>query len=269
MASPLEDFLLYFGGQADFSFHDLFSSGQAMQDWEFEETAKHRVCPVDSTDWKDLLLPEERKRREMHLHQNARDVELAKALPDDPSCFDLESSLARPRRSFGDRKLFCFISHGKLWNEQLQRPMLLEEWLGAHTVATPSNPPNHGVFLLDELPVPLDVMACLREKIVDASTVKSCVGNGWHISTMTAWIMFVLASVEFRQGDRVPQPLTPPPCKKQKVSTSPCSIENVDSPTTTEPDDDSQTSSDQFGSPWRHGTTCTCGTANTVIELDD
>ena len=268
VVSPLEDYLFYFGGEANFSFQDLFTSSQAMQDWEFQEKLKQRVCAVGTADWKELLLPEERKRREEHLQLDVQDVALAKALPGDPSCYDLESSLARPRRAIGEQKLFTLISHGTLWNEQLQRPMMLEECLGVHTVATPSNPPGHRAFLLDELPVPLDVMACVREQIVDPATVKSCIGNGWHIATMTSWIMFVLASVEFRKGDSVPQPLTPPPVKRQKLSSSPCSIGNVDSPTTTEPDNESQTSSNELGSPWQHGTTCICGTANAVIELD-
>ena len=279
IAEPLDDYEDIFEAEAMFTFHELFNGSVLQHDIELASTLKRRVAPVDSRDWLDTLLPLERERRENYLLQNDRDVELAKAVDGDPSVFDLENNpLTRPRRVFGSEHstpMFCLVSHGTLWNERLMRPMLLEEWLGCHMVPTFMCHASRGA---PSLQLPCDFLALVEDGGIKASTLKSAVGNGWHIGVLASWVMFVLSSVEFKYDEEeewpygdmskslelsvpAPAPQTPfstPPRKKMK----------------TESDASSELGSAAFdssssGSPWLSDTTTSVIQSRTPIVVED
>jgi hypothetical protein len=215
---------------------------------------------------------------------------LAKAMEGYPCVFDLEVTLGcRSRRSVGSNwgsSLFTLVSHGKIWHEQLQRPMTLEEWLGAHLIPTWNNPPGHhwnGPHHADSLPVPCDYMKLVNTGQVLPSTLKSAVGNGWHIGILTSWIMFVMASVEFGQNYvrlvQNPCPQTPPAKRRKQWASPPQdNAENDlgDAPSTEAPQQTSSGSphtqldspSRSTASPWLQGTT-TALFFKELIEIDD
>lgn len=286
---PLEDFLKYFGGECRYNFNTLFSSQDAAVDEEFERACVGRVMPVGSDDWLDTLLPSERARREEYLCQIERDIALAKGMEGDPSVFDLEVTPGtRSRRSVGSHmgaNLFTMTSHGNIWHEHFQRSMTLEEWLGAHVVPTPTNPPRDlslGPQAPDALPVPCDYMHLVRTGMLHPNTLKSAVGNGWHIGCLTSWIMFILASVEFGHTTLPPSmksAVLTPPRKKRRQYASPQEMkaEEMDeasdgtgstlAPQQTcraSPSTDSDSSS-----PWLQGTSSACFFSKQPIEIED
>ena len=198
IAEPLEDFPLIYGATADFTFHDLFQGSERAERVELEQSLAARVAPVDSELWHDTLLPLEKGRRLGYLEWNMRDIDEARALPGDPSVFDLENNPdSRPRRVHGSEPgtpMFCLVSHGTLWNEKLGRPMLLEEWLETHMVPYSDCTPQWWGRSLD---VPCDFLGLVESQDIRPGTLKSAIGNGWHIGLLSAWIMHVLSSTEF------------------------------------------------------------------------
>ena len=61
LAEPLEDFAYVFGGEATFTFHELFNTTHLEHNLEQERTLATRLAPVDSTCWLHTLLPFDRE----------------------------------------------------------------------------------------------------------------------------------------------------------------------------------------------------------------
>ena len=209
----METFYDHVGAEAKFGFTDFWCASPEWSAMERKEVHKHRVTPVcdlDELRYVDLLLPSVEDRLDDYRAKLEEDLRLAKVAGDDVACFELEQNpKKRPRiwyehRATGSKTgtghLSTMLSHGTVWNEELERWLLAVESACCHGYAVE---PDH----IAQFVTPLRWDELLQSSIVTCSQLKSMIGNGWHLMSVLKWIMFLLASIEPRDHGTIDSPL--------------------------------------------------------------
>ena len=88
-------------------------------------------------------------------------------------------------------QLMTFISHGTIFHNAHQRPLLAMEHLLAHGIMPSQS-------LMDEYghKCPVDFWSMLRHGVLSPSHIKSMSGNMWHIPVFGTYIMYLLSALE-------------------------------------------------------------------------
>ena len=126
--------------------------------------------------------------------------------------------------------------------------------------------------------LPCDFLGLIDDGEVTASTLKSAVGNGWHIGVLASWVMFVLSSVEFKYDEEEEWPYgdmseslelkVPAPAPQTPVSTPPRKKMKTDSDSSSELGSAAFNSSSE-GSPWLSDTTTSVIQSRAPIVVED
>ena len=173
-----------------------------MADTEYEAVEKAHAYAkhvknggaVEDESWYDMITPALRARllsyrQKLHMCDGryvATGLDVA---------MDLDHNPARGKVAMESRgrpsQLFTFISHGCIWHESHQRPLLCTEFLLGHGVV-----PSEKLQMEYGIPEPVDFWDMLQHGSLSASNIRSCAGNMWHIPTFGMYIMYILSQIE-------------------------------------------------------------------------
>ena len=162
-------------------------------DTEQESSESGMAQGVDSDvqiNWEKTLTPHQRNRLwdyELHVKSMVRRGTVA---PDRMHMYDLDQNCPIGYKGSTTAEdpgpLRTLISHGTIWNSFLQRPLLACEWAVAHGYPQTAYGPKP----------PVDLFSMMRRGDLSPQQLKSMVGNGWHLPSIGAWVMWLLASVK-------------------------------------------------------------------------
>ena len=193
--------------RSDFTFSDYWNATPELQHIDLAYYASKRVLavPVGDDDEHtpfDVLLPTQKQRlldyRDVTNNaKKRRRVSLASVC-----VFDLDhnplkrprisvcsaSALGGPRASPKSGNLNCMISHGCIWHDTYQRQLAASEWCSLHGFPTLDQEFVDGF--------PINFAELLTTGALSPPEVQSMMGNGWHLPSCGAWIMWLLSSIE-------------------------------------------------------------------------
>ena len=202
LTKSIDDLLERFGMDQRLCFSDLWCLADTVYE-SFEKQLwlnRHIAAggAVDDEEW-SALLPENmmarlRKYRcNIQLHQDARNV----PYDSEEWAVDLDHNPKRGKTAHEDRshpsQLFTFISHGTIWHESHQRPLLSMEHLLGHCIM-----PTKALQDTYQHKAPMDFWDMMMHGVVSPAQVRSMSGNMWHVSVFGMYIMYLLATIELR-----------------------------------------------------------------------
>ena len=184
--------------------------------------------PDEDVEPHDLLLPSQQQRL-INYRKRSSTMKNKWLHPDGATfVYDLDHNpLKRPRVccchanqlggvSHGNPKqckgsLLCMISHGCVWHDGFKRPLSSSEWCQLHGYPTEAG-------FAASLDFPLDFGTLLKDMVVNPVETMSMMGNGWHLPSVGAWIMWAFSSIEsLEEITGSPKPSLVSPCTATEV----------------------------------------------------
>ena len=184
---PVLPFSCFWAGPPEAEEHELLA------------TLEQRVAPVDEElTWWHAFWPSQQERHKLYEkitgaeHHTAGDGTVKYA-------YDLDQKpTRRPRISctVGEGKelglLMTLVSHGVITMDG--KPLLTVDWMGVHGYVFPPYGEN---------PFSKAILDLLYHNAIKYSSVKSMVGNGWHLPSMGLLYMKLLSAIEMRKKEKV------------------------------------------------------------------